>query len=91
MTEKIQVGSKYKRNYSQPMTPHQRFMECPQIPDQVKQDLTQKFNLLNPFELKAGIERKLKRIWDTQKNFEQTRKLRSVAPLRSLPPGDISK
>ncbi len=69
------------------MTPYQRLMECSQIPDQVKKDLTKKFESLNPFELKDGIERKLKRIWDTQKKFEQTHKLRSVA---SLPPGNIS-
>ncbi len=87
LIEKIRVGAKYKRKHSKPMTPYQRLMECSQIPDQVKKDLTKKFESLNPFELKDGIERKLKRIWDTQKKFEQTHKLRSVA---SLPPGNIS-
>ena len=49
------------------MTPYERLMACPQISDQVKKDLTKKFDSLNPFELKAGIERKLKLIWDTQR------------------------
>jgi hypothetical protein len=88
LLEKIRVGSKYKRKHSKPATPYQRLMECPQIPDQVKQDLTKKYDSLNPFELKAGIERKLKVIWDTQKKFEQTSNQRSVAV---LPPGNTSR
>ncbi len=91
LIEKLRVGAKYKRKYSPPMTPHKRFMECPQIPEQVKQELTKKFETLNPFELKEGIERKLRRIWDVQQKFEQTHKLRSVAPTQSLPPGNVSK
>lgn len=91
LIEKTRVGSKYKRKHSKPITPYHRLMECSQISDPVKEELKKKYESLNPFELKAGIERKLKRIWDTQKKFEQSRKLRSVAPPRSLPPGNISK
>jgi len=88
LIEKIRVGSKYKRKHDKPLTPYQRLMQCPQIPEQVKKDLTQKYDSLNPFELKAGIERKLKIIWDMQRKFDQTRNQRSVA---LLPPGNISK
>lgn len=87
MAEKIRVGSKYKRKYTIPMTPYQRLMECPQIPDQKKEGLRIKFESLNPFKLKEGIETKLKRIWEMQKKFEQIRKLRSEVPLKSLLPG----
>jgi len=84
LIEKTRVGSKYKRRHSKPITPYQRLMECAQISDQVKSELAKKFESLNPFELKAGIESKLKRIWDIQKNFEQTRKLGSIAPTLAI-------
>jgi hypothetical protein len=83
LIEKIRVGAKYKRKHDKPKTSYQRLMECPQISDQVKKDLTQKYDSLNPFELKAGIERKLKLIWNIQKKFEQTLNRRSVALLSS--------
>lgn len=88
LIEKIRVGAKYKRKHSKPMTPYHRLMECPQITEETKKKFTAIYESLNPFELKAGIERKLKRIWDKQKRFEQTQKLRSVA---LLPPGNILK
>ena len=84
LIEKTRVGSKYKRRHSKPITPYNRLMECPQVSDQVKSELTKKFETLNPFELKAGIESKLKRIWEIQKNFEQTRKLGSIAPTLTI-------
>ena len=88
LIEKIRVGAKYKRKHSKPITPYHRALECPQITDETKKLLKAKYDTLNPFELKAAIEVKLTRIWDLQRNFEQTQKLRSVA---SLTPGNISK
>jgi hypothetical protein len=88
LIEKIRVGAKYKRKHSKPITPYHRLMECPQIAEETKKQLAAKYASLNPFKLKVSIELKLRRIWDTQKKFEQTRKLRSVA---LLPPGNISR
>jgi hypothetical protein len=80
LIEKTRVGGKYKRKHSEPMTPFERLMESAMISEEEKQKLRAKEAALNPFELKAGIEKKLKAIWDTQRQFEQTRNRRSVAP-----------
>lgn len=80
LIEKTRVGGKYKRKHSEPMTPFERLMESTAISEEVKQTLKTKEANLNPFELKAGIEKKLKAIWDTQHQFEQSRNRRSVAP-----------
>src|SRR3989338_509284 len=86
LISKIRVGGKYKRKHSEPMTHYDRLMECKHITDENKQKMTKIFETLNPFELRERIEKKLKAIWDTQKNFEQSRIRRSVA---ALPPGNI--
>ena len=52
LLEKIRVGAKYKRKHSKPITPYHRALECPQISDEVKKQLTAKYETLNPFELK---------------------------------------
>ena len=80
LVEKIRVGGKYKRKHSQPITPYERLMQSPAITEETKQRLAANEKALNPFKLKAAIEGKLKRIWDTQRDFEQTRNRRSVAP-----------
>jgi len=80
LIEKIRVGAKYKRKHSEPMTPFERLMQSSAITDERKRELAAKEKALNPFKLKASIEAKLKRIWDTQREFGQTHNQRSVAP-----------
>lgn len=80
LIEKIRVGAKYKRKHSEPMTPFERLMQSPSITEETKQQLKAKERRLNPFELKAAIEAKLKCIWDTQRNYEQLHNRGSVAP-----------
>ena len=55
-------------------------MQSTVISEETKQKLKGKEAALNPFELKAGIEAKLKAIWATQREFEQSPNRRSVAP-----------
>lgn len=80
LIEKIRVGGKYKRKHSEPKTPYHRVLECPQISDETKQKLIQKYGTLNPFHLRETIEIKLKRIWELQRTFETSNKLKALTP-----------
>ncbi len=88
LIEKIRVGAKYKRKHDLPKSPHQRLMESTSISEEAKKAMQAKFESLNPFHLKDGIERKLKKIWDTQRRFEQ-RKTQKVTHLKLIPSGNI--
>jgi hypothetical protein len=61
---KIQIGSKYRRDYGTPQTAYQRLMRCRSLSAAAKRELRRRFESLNPFELKNAIEEKLKMIFD---------------------------
>lgn len=48
------------RKYQKAKTPYQWLMDDPNTPDEIKQELKQRYNSLNPAELKRNIENKLK-------------------------------
>ena len=52
-----------RKKYDKPKIPYQRVMKSEEISKQVKQKLKDVHLTLNPFILKAEIERKLKRIF----------------------------
>jgi hypothetical protein len=64
LEKKVKVNSKYKRKYYKPKTPYQRLIESEHIDKDTKKRLKAQFELLNPFELKSNIEKKLKRIFE---------------------------
>ncbi len=57
LKEKIRVGSKIVKKYDTPMTPYERVLASPDISDERKAELTEKFKTLNPFLLKAEIDK----------------------------------
>jgi hypothetical protein len=63
---KERIASKTIRRYDPPKTPYQRIMESPLVTPAIKRDLTAQFKTLNPFQLRAAIETKLKKIFQTQ-------------------------
>ena len=63
---KERIASKTIRRYDPPKTPYQRVMESPLVTPAIKWDLTAQFKTLNPFQLRAAIETKLKKIFQTQ-------------------------
>ena len=63
LKEKSRDGSRYVRRYYDPMTPYERVMAHPEISDETKTALREQHAELNPFKLKAAIERKLKIIF----------------------------
>lgn len=60
LESKLRVGAKYKKKYSEPVTPLERVLASPSVTAEVKTKLRQLEQITNPFELKKSIETKLK-------------------------------
>jgi hypothetical protein len=63
---KERIASKTIRRYDSPKTPYQRVMESPMVTPATKKELTAQLKTLNPFQLRAAIEMKLKKIFQVQ-------------------------
>jgi hypothetical protein len=63
LLSKERIASKTVKRYDKPKTPYQRILESPDVPKETKNQLTDKFKTLNPFELRKAMEEKLKRIF----------------------------
>ena len=63
LLSKERIASKTVKRYDKPKTPYQRILESPNIPKETRDQLTDKFKTLNPFELRKAMEEKLKRIF----------------------------
>lgn len=72
LIQKTRVGSKYKRKYSKPITPYQRILNCDTVPARTKEELKNKYQTLNPFELRRKLEKKLKQVQEIIKSTEYT-------------------
>lgn len=57
-----QNGEKIKRVYDKAKTPYQRVLECDQVSDEIKQELKEQYDLLNPADLKRKIQSKLEKL-----------------------------
>lgn len=55
LTEKVRNGAKVTKRYDTPKTPYQRVLESPDVPEAVKQRLTQHYEQLNPAALQRQI------------------------------------
>jgi len=60
LQSKLRVGAKYKKKYTEPMTPLERILASPSVAPEVKEKLRKLEQDTNPFELKKSIETKLK-------------------------------
>lgn len=67
LKEKQRINSRYRKTYDSPQTPYQRIIASSDISDAAKTDLNQLYCSLNPFKLKAGIEEKLRRLFEVQR------------------------
>ena len=68
---KERIASKTFRRYDPPKTPCQRVMESPLVTPAIKRELTAQFKTLNPFRLRAAIEMKLNKIFQTQERKDR--------------------
>ena len=64
LKEKQRVGGRYQKKYAPPETPYARIMASDTVDDKTKATLKARHGQLNPFELKATIEAKLKTIFN---------------------------
>ena len=63
LKEKTRINSRYKKKYEEPQTPYQRLIDSNDIDEKQKSELQVQFKKLDPFKLKARIEKKLKAIF----------------------------
>ncbi len=68
---KERIASKTIRRYDPPKTPYQRVMESPLVTPAIKRELTAQLKTLNLFQLRAAIEMKLKKIFQTQERKDR--------------------
>jgi len=59
LESKLRVGSKYKRKYTKPVTPYQRIINCPSIPQEIKDKLTDHYKTLNPLLIQKSLQNNL--------------------------------
>jgi len=62
LVEKYRVGSKMIKKYDSPKTPLQRLLESKHIDQNVKNNLKEQFEQLNPFQLQKQMKRKIDNI-----------------------------
>lgn len=55
--EKVRIGAKYKRRYDTAQTPYTRVLSCNDVDDQIKKNLQEIHDQLNPLILKEKIDR----------------------------------
>lgn len=60
LNHKERIGSRIKKHYDAPKTPFQRILDCPNVSEEVKEDLKRKKSKLDPFELKRQLDLMLK-------------------------------
>ena len=74
MLGKEKVFSKYQRIYEKiPQTPYQRILEHPSVSKEIKERLRQEHLKLNPLVLKNEMAKRLKKVYDIQRQFGNKR------------------
>jgi hypothetical protein len=74
MLGKEKIFSKYKRIYEKiPQTPYQRILEHPSVSKEIKEKLRQEHLKLNPLVLKNEMAKRLKKVYDIQRQFGNKR------------------
>lgn len=74
LKEKERHGSKIKKRYDVPSTPYERVMAAPNLTEEKKNELKARFKILNPFELKQGLEKKLETFFSLLKQSKTGKK-----------------
>ena len=71
LIDKQKLGSKYRRRYEKPKTPLQRLLDGPGLSDCAKAALRTQHAQLNPFQLREGLERKLRLFFTAKSNLDR--------------------
>lgn len=75
MTGKVKIKSKYIRQYEKKAkTPYMRILEHAAVEEHVKERLRQQHAILNPLVLKREIDKRIKKVYDTQQRYGSQRR-----------------
>jgi hypothetical protein len=64
LKEKVREGGKVRRVYEEPRTPYQRVLELGQLTPKQRRELEERYQRLNPVELRRRIEQLRKQLFD---------------------------
>jgi hypothetical protein len=64
LREKVRIKGKIHRKYDEAKTPYQRIMESGQVDENVKKELKEVYDSLNPAQLKREIDKKIKMLYE---------------------------
>lgn len=67
LAEKTRIGGRIQKKYDLPKTPYQRLLDCADLSSEAKDKLRLKYQNLNPFELRQGLQQKLEVLWQTNR------------------------
>jgi hypothetical protein len=84
LIKKERIGGKIKRRYDKARTPYHRLMESEEVSDQVKQELKQIYDSLNPAELKRTIDMKLDKLYAVYKEQKTSPKVNQHKKLKPV-------
>lgn len=80
---KERVGGKIYRKYDKPKTPFARLMESPEILEDIKQELRDVYQSLNPAQLKRTIDKKLDilyKFYEQKNNSQKVELKKKISP-----------
>jgi len=79
LKEKIQIKSRYRRVYDDPLTPYERVIASTYVSQETKTRLSAEHQSLDPVLLKMQIEQKLRKVFTALKRLSASRKATSAA------------
>jgi hypothetical protein len=60
LVDKTLIGAKVRKVYDKPMSPYQRLMGYPKLPEEVKAELTRRYQSYNPVVLQREVNAAIK-------------------------------
>jgi hypothetical protein len=73
LIRKERIGARIKKTYESPKTPYERLLESEAVSEETKARLRAEYERLDPFALKAEIERRLKLLWERVREAKRLR------------------
>lgn len=67
LLSKQRIGTRYQRKYDKPQTPYRRLLNCPNLTNEEKEQLTAQFQKLNPFRLSRELRMRLNQFFKNSK------------------------
>lgn len=71
LIRKERIGSRIRKQHEKPKTPYQRILESSEVSEDHKNQLRAKYEVLDPFDLKAKIEEKLQLFFKTLRDDQR--------------------